>query len=163
MLYQLSYFRLLHSSFSRILFFNFYALLPIHREATSAYLNQSLYFTKIERGLIIQKTHTQVFVGRGGFEPPKSYDSRFTVCPSWPLWYLPSYVVVLYCPLKMRAEERTRTADRLITNQLLYQLSYFGLFLKEQPIPFGKLPPEIGSQMYKYFIYHKTFFIYFFL
>jgi hypothetical protein len=66
-------------------------------------------------------------------------------------------------PLKMRAEERTRTADRLITNQLLYQLSYFGLFLKEQPIPFGKLPPEIGSQMYKYFIYHKTFFIYFFL
>ena len=28
-------------------------------------------------------------VGRGGFEPPKSYDNRFTVCPSWPLWYLP--------------------------------------------------------------------------
>ena len=28
-------------------------------------------------------------VGRGGFEPPKSKDNRFTVCPSWPLWYLP--------------------------------------------------------------------------
>ena len=28
-------------------------------------------------------------VGREGFEPPKSSDNRFTVCPSWPLWYLP--------------------------------------------------------------------------
>src|SRR5262245_51885581 len=23
-------------------------------------------------------------VGRGGFEPPKAYASRFTVCPLWP-------------------------------------------------------------------------------
>ncbi len=30
-------------------------------------------------------------VGRAGFEPTKSYDSRFTVCPSWPLWYLPKH------------------------------------------------------------------------
>ena len=29
------------------------------------------------------------FVGKDGFEPPKSKDSRFTVCPIWPLWYLP--------------------------------------------------------------------------
>ena len=28
-------------------------------------------------------------VGRAGFEPTKSKDNRFTVCPSWPLWYLP--------------------------------------------------------------------------
>ena len=28
-------------------------------------------------------------VGRAGFEPTKAYASRFTVCPSWPLWYLP--------------------------------------------------------------------------
>src|SRR3970282_798844 len=28
-------------------------------------------------------------VGRGGFEPPKAYASRFTVCPLWPLGYLP--------------------------------------------------------------------------
>ena len=28
-------------------------------------------------------------VGREGFEPPKACASRFTVCPSWPLWYLP--------------------------------------------------------------------------
>src|SRR5262245_60756699 len=28
-------------------------------------------------------------VGRGGFEPPKAIASRFTVCPLWPLGYLP--------------------------------------------------------------------------
>ena len=33
-------------------------------------------------------------VGKDGFEPPKSKDSRFTVCPIWPLWYLP------FCTLK---------------------------------------------------------------
>src|SRR6266852_8088509 len=31
----------------------------------------------------------QVVVGRGGFEPPKAFASRFTVCPLWPLGYLP--------------------------------------------------------------------------
>ena len=33
-------------------------------------------------------------VGRAGFEPAKSKDNRFTVCPSWPLWYLPVCVSV---------------------------------------------------------------------
>src|SRR5215475_9650976 len=28
-------------------------------------------------------------VGRGGIEPPKVGTSRFTVCPLWPLGYLP--------------------------------------------------------------------------
>ena len=32
------------------------------------------------------------FVGRAGFEPTKAYASRFTVCPSWPLWYLPKNI-----------------------------------------------------------------------
>ncbi len=31
----------------------------------------------------------KIFVGKDGFEPPKSKDSRFTVCPIWPLWNLP--------------------------------------------------------------------------
>ncbi len=30
--------------------------------------------------------------------------------------------------VKKRADERTRTADLLITSELLYQLSYVGLF-----------------------------------
>ena len=35
--------------------------------------------------------HLIVFyvVGKDGFEPPKAKASRFTVCPIWPLWYLP--------------------------------------------------------------------------
>ena len=36
------------------------------------------------------KTLACLFVGADGFEPPKSKDSRFTVCPIWPLWNLPS-------------------------------------------------------------------------
>src|SRR5215470_564063 len=32
---------------------------------------------------------TPAVVGRGGFEPPKVGTSRFTVCPLWPLGYLP--------------------------------------------------------------------------
>ena len=36
------------------------------------------------------KTLACLFVGADGFEPPKSKDSRFTVCPIWPLWKTPS-------------------------------------------------------------------------
>ena len=32
-------------------------------------------------------------VGADGFEPPKSKDSRFTVCPIWPLWNTPGYLL----------------------------------------------------------------------
>ena len=47
--------------------------------------------------------------------------SRFTVCPLWPLGKSP----LLSCCLN-GAGRRTRTPDLLITNQLLYQLSYTG-------------------------------------
>lgn len=36
----------------------------------------------------LQWLQSQVLVERGGFEPPKAYASRFTVCPVWPLRYL---------------------------------------------------------------------------
>jgi hypothetical protein len=39
--------------------------------------------------------------------------------------------------VKKRADERTRTADLLITSELLYQLSYVGL-LRAQSIPQGR-------------------------
>ena len=35
-----------------------------------------------------------IFVGEDGFEPPKSRDSRFTVCPIWPLWNSPSLSLI---------------------------------------------------------------------
>jgi hypothetical protein len=31
-----------------------------------------------------------IHVGRAGFEPAKVYTNRFTVCPRWPLEYLPN-------------------------------------------------------------------------
>ena len=33
----------------------------------------------------------EIGMGREGFEPPKAYASRFTVCPRWPLGYLPLF------------------------------------------------------------------------
>ena len=61
MLYQLSYSRLISSKVSFI-------QLPISSRTYGLVLFQ---------------------VGRAGFEPTKAFASRFTVCPSWPLWYLP--------------------------------------------------------------------------
>src|SRR5213594_2454792 len=37
-------------------------------------------------------------VGRGGFEPPKAFASRFTVCPLWPLGYLPGLGMSMRTP-----------------------------------------------------------------
>ena len=39
-------------------------------------------------------------------------------------------IAAMRLPQNLRADRRTRTADRLITNQLLYQLSYIGLGLR---------------------------------
>ncbi len=41
--------------------------------------------------------------------------------------------------LKPGAGETTRTSDLLITNQLLYQLSYAGLIVNKCTIEFGKM------------------------
>ena len=48
-------------------------------------------------------------------------DNRFTVCPLWPLGN-PS--IIIY-----KADDRTRTDNLLITNQLLCQLSHIGLLI----------------------------------
>ena len=45
-------------------------------------------------------TPTGVVVGRDGFEPPKACASRFTVCPIWPLWYLPRMIGVVVEPME---------------------------------------------------------------
>ena len=53
-------------------------------------------------------------------------DNRFTVCPLWPLGNSPIFTCAL--KRKLGAGRRTRTPDLLITNQLLYQLSYTSLY-----------------------------------
>ena len=54
-------------------------------------------------------------VGEGGFEPPKSLTTDLQSAP-----FGHSGIP----PYKLGAGRRTRTPDLLITNQLLYQLSY---------------------------------------
>src|SRR5215470_17361924 len=39
---------------------------------------------------VVYLSSPSAMVGRGGFEPPKASASRFTVCPLWPLGYLPA-------------------------------------------------------------------------
>ena len=62
--------------------------------------------------------------GSGWIRTTEVVDNRFTVCPLWPLGNAP----ICSCRLSLRGEggagRRTRTPDLLITNQLLYQLSY---------------------------------------
>ena len=55
-------------------------------------------------------------VGGDGFEPPKSKDDRFTVCPIWPLWKPP----LMFCLPSARASCRIRTIDPEITNHVLW-------------------------------------------
>ena len=57
-------------------------------------------------------------VGGDGFEPPKSKDNRFTVCPIWPLWKPP----LMFCSFSalFRASCRIRTNDPEITNHVLW-------------------------------------------
>ena len=57
-------------------------------------------------------------VEEGGFEPPKSLTTDLQSVPFGHSGTLP------YSLLKSGAGGRTRTPDLLITNQLLYQLSY---------------------------------------
>ena len=61
------------------------------------------------------------FCGGGGrIRTIEAKRSRFTVCPLWPLGNSPIF------GYRLGAGRRTRTPDLLITNQLLYQLSYTG-------------------------------------
>ena len=74
----------------------------------------------------VQKSPTPngvgLFCGGGGrIRTIEAISSRFTVCPLWPLGNSP---IFSYCLIG--AGRRTRTPDLLITNQLLYQLSYTG-------------------------------------
>ena len=69
-----------------------------------------------------------VVVEGGGFEPPKSYDDRFTVCSLWPLGNPSTFACkvrnTVLCSAFCGAGDGTRTRNLLITNQLLCQLSY---------------------------------------
>ena len=76
--------------------------------------------------------------GCGWIRTTEVEDSRFTVCPIWPLWNTPSFQSSLfkvhYFFACARASSRTRTNDRWITNLVLYQLSYRGKSINDLTI-----------------------------
>ena len=77
-----------------------------------------LYQLSYFRLILLQCDNHCLLVGTGGFEPPKSKQQIYS---------LSHLATLVYPHFKLRAEEGTRTPDLLITNQWLYQLSYFGL------------------------------------
>ena len=44
---------------------------------------------QLGRLTLYQLSYSRILVGRAGFEPAKVKTNRFTVCPRWPLEYLP--------------------------------------------------------------------------
>ena len=60
--------------------------------------------------------HSHALRGERRIRTSEGCANRFTVCPIWPLWNLPA----ICSDLIYGADGRIRTADRLITNQLLW-------------------------------------------
>ena len=93
------------------------------------------------------QTFSNSLCGCGWIRTTEVEDSRFTVCPIWPLWNTPNVNVhflafsfqlsalkfLMADGLRLTADSlfgassRTRTNDRWITNLVLYQLSYRGV------------------------------------
>ena len=68
-------------------------------------------------------------MGGGGFEPPKQVAADLQSVPFGHSGNRP------YLVFKTKADDRTRTDNLLITNQLLCQLSHIGMYcLKMGPI-----------------------------
>ena len=83
--------------------------------------------------------------GRGWIRTTEVVDNRFTVCPLWPL----GNSSILNCG----AGGRTRTPDLLITNQLLYQLSYTSDFVHR--VNARRNIPYFCGQVKSFFIFLK--------
>ena len=88
----------------------------------------SLYFARFslkmqeKTSLALVDKRGFFYGGRGWIRTTEVDDNRFTVCPLWPLGN--SSVFTSLRLEKTGAGGRIRTPDLLITNQLLYQLSY---------------------------------------
>ena len=66
-------------------------------------------------------------MGRAGFEPAKVKTNRFTVCPRWPLEYLPQ-IFFMFNQSRWR-DSNPRPAD--YKSAALSQLSYIGFLQKK--------------------------------
>ena len=82
--------------------------------------------TPLSLNLRVHISMVSSYGGRSWIRTMEVVDNRFTVCPIWPLWKSPLLKIQ---PFKTAgAGGRIRTPDLLITNQLLYQLSYTSEF-----------------------------------
>ena len=63
---------------------------------------------QLGRLMLYQLSYFRNCVGKDGFEPPKSKDSRFTVFPIWPLWYLPLLKLIV---LSLLSDSNQRPRD----------------------------------------------------
>ena len=97
--------------------------------------------------LLLRVFSSKELVGKEGFEPPKSYDSRFTVCPSWPLWYFPwSSISKVRLSKRLEPMGGFEPATCWLQISCSDQLSYIGMSITSM-----KIPSKIGSQMYEVF------------
>ena len=74
------------------------------------------------------KMSGKIFGGGGWIRTTEAKRNRFTVCPLWPLGNASGYEII-----KNGAGGRIRTPDLLITNQLLYRLSYTSTWVTHCP------------------------------
>ena len=90
------------------------------------------------------------FCGESRIRTCEGKTNRFTVCPRWPLEYLPNII---------RADGGIRTPDQLITNQLLWPTELHRQICwctKKRTYSFPNCL-ILGLQMYETFFYHKLF------
>ncbi len=92
-------------------------------QRSSALLLHMFESTTIPHQTKNQTFRSGLFGGGWWIRTTEGIASRFTVCPLWPLGKSPIFD---FCFRLLGAGRRTRTPDLLITNQLLYQLSYTG-------------------------------------
>ena len=99
-----------------------------------------------------------VFRGGGWTRTTELFRGQIYSLLQLPLCDSPSWMHPVGFLLGVRADEGTRTPDRLITNQLLYQLSYIGFFQ-----PFKQLF-SLQMRVQKYYFFHirQKFFLFFF-
>ena len=90
-----------------------------HRHIVKSRLSNDMQTQKISSR---HECVCSIFGGSGWIRTTEVSDNRFTVCPLWPLGNAPIFIFPLF--EVVGAGRRTRTPDLLITNQLLYQLSY---------------------------------------
>ena len=102
-------------------------------------------FSKQQKRKTVTPDGVTVFlVEEGGFEPPKSVTTDLQSAP---------FGRSGTPPYELGAGGRIRTPDLLITNQLLYRLSYTSKYISNSRIYFNRYPPFCQHIFQKFFYF----------